>query len=73
MKKQKLATNAQSAGPSRLWSNVLTLDEIHRRSREIHIERGDHSCDLDDYLDEWVQAERELRERSDATSRKSKL
>jgi hypothetical protein len=43
--------------------NVPTLDEIHRRALEIHIERGGHSYDLDEYLEEWLQAERELREK----------
>jgi hypothetical protein len=43
---------------------VRTLDEIHRRALEIHIERGGHGCDLDNYSDEWLQAERELRTRS---------
>jgi hypothetical protein len=34
--------------------------EIRRRAFEIHIERGGiHGCDLDD----WMQAERELRTR----------
>ena len=40
-----------------------TLDEIRRRALEIHIERGGHDYDLDEYLDEWLQAERELREK----------
>jgi len=43
--------------------NVPTLDEIHRRVLEIHIERGGHGYDLDEYLEEWLQAERELREK----------
>jgi hypothetical protein len=43
---------------------VLTLDEINRRALEIHIEHGGHDYDLDEYLDEWLQAERELRTRS---------
>jgi hypothetical protein len=65
------ATNAQNTWPSRFRSdvpeergrNVSTLDEIRRRALEIHIERGGHGCDLDEYLDEWLQAERELREK----------
>ena len=71
MKLQNLATNARelsrsfvrSDAPEKNRKNVPTLDEIHRRAREIHIERGDHGCDLDNYLDEWLQAERELREK----------
>ena len=72
MKLRDQATNAQNRRPSRFRSdvpeerdkNVPTLDEIHRRALEIHIERGGHGCDLDNYLDEWLQAERELRTRS---------
>ena len=68
MKLRDQATNAQNRRPSRFRSdvpeerdkNVPTLDEIHRRALEIHIERGGHSCDLDNYLDEWLQPEREL-------------
>ena len=68
MNAQNLATNAQNTRPRGVGSdvpeeigkNVPTLDEIHRRVLEIHIERGDHACDLDSYLDEWLQAEREL-------------
>jgi hypothetical protein len=48
--------------PEGKGKNVPTLDEIHRRTLEIHIERGGHAYDLDEYLDEWLQAERELRE-----------
>jgi hypothetical protein len=29
----------------------------------IHVERGRHFCDLDNYLDEWLQAERELKDK----------
>ena len=43
--------------------NVPTLDEIHRRALEIHVERGGQGYDLDEYLDEWLQAERELRKK----------
>jgi hypothetical protein len=49
--------------PEGKGKNVPTLDEIHRRRLEIHVERGDHDYDLDEYLDEWLQAERELREK----------
>ena len=39
--------------------NAPTPEEIRRRAFEIHIERGGiHGCDLDD----WLQAERELRQ-----------
>jgi hypothetical protein len=71
MKAQNLATNAQNTRPRRFRSdvpeergkNVPTLEEIHRRALEIHIERGGHDYDLDEYLEEWLQAERELREK----------
>jgi hypothetical protein len=71
MNAQNLATNAQNTRPRGVGSdvpeeigkNVPTLDEIHRRALEIHIERGGHDCDLDNYLDEWLQAERELKEK----------
>jgi hypothetical protein len=70
MKLRDQATNAQNTRPSRFRSavpeergkNVPTLDEICRRTLEIHIEHGGHDYDLDQYLDEWLQAERELRE-----------
>jgi hypothetical protein len=60
MNAQNLATNAQHTRPRGVGRNVPTLDEIHRRALEIHIERGGRGCDLDNYLDEWLQAEREL-------------
>lgn len=43
--------------------NAPTPEEIRKRVSEIHIERGGHGCDLDNYLDEWLQAERELQEK----------
>jgi hypothetical protein len=69
MKSRNPATNAHM--PTDLGAdvreergkNVPTLDEIHRRVLEIHIERGGQGYDLDEYLDEWLQAERELREK----------
>jgi hypothetical protein len=70
MKSRNLAKNAQDM-PTDIGSdvqeergkNVPTLDEIRRRALEIHIERGGQGYDLDEYLDEWLQAERELREK----------
>lgn len=82
MKSQNTSTNVETTPkiilrshvPEESGKNVPTLDEIHRRSQEIHIERGDHDCGLDGYLDEWLQAERELREKlsnnNDADPRK---
>jgi hypothetical protein len=71
MKLRDQATNAQNTRPSDFRSDVQeergknapTLDEIRRRALEIHVERGGHGYDLDEYLDEWLQAERELREK----------
>jgi hypothetical protein len=71
MKLRDQATNAQNTRPScfradvpeERGKNVPTLDEIRRRAREIHAEHGGHGYDLDEYLDEWLQAERELREK----------
>ena len=71
MSPQNLAANAQNTLPRSVGSdipqgkgkNVPTLDEIHRRALEIHIERGGRGYDLDEYLEEWLQAERELQEK----------
>jgi hypothetical protein len=76
MKLRDQATNAQNTRPSRFRSddpeergkNVPTPDEIRRRVLEIHIERGGHGYDLDEYLDEWLQAERELQEKYNKSS-----
>ena len=43
--------------------NGPSVAEIRRRALEIHINHGGHSRDLEDYLDDWLQAERELREK----------
>ena len=71
MKSQNPTTNGQNLSrgihrpdiPEERGRNVPTLDEIRRRAREIHVEHGGHGYDLDEYLDEWLQAERELREK----------
>jgi hypothetical protein len=71
VKSQNPTTNGQNLSrgihrpdlPEGKGKNVPTLDEIHRRALEIHVERGGQGCDLDDYLDDWRQAERELREK----------
>ena len=71
MKLRDQATNAQNTRPGHFRSDVpeergkngQSLLEIHERALEIHIERGGHDYDLDEYLDEWLQAERELREK----------
>jgi Protein of unknown function (DUF2934) len=73
MKSQNPSTNAQNMPRSPLRSHIPEesgkneppLAEIRQRAFEIHIERGGiHGCDLDD----WLQAERELRERYNKNS-----
>lgn len=71
MRSQNPSTNAQdiprsilrSDVPEESGKNVPSLEEIHQRALEIHVERAGHVCDLDNYLDEWLQAERELKEK----------
>ena len=67
MKSQNPSTNVQDM-PTHIRSydlegtgeNGPSPAEIRQRAFEIHIERGGiHGCDLDD----WVQAERELKEK----------
>ena len=74
MKSQNLKTNAHDVPTDILQSgfaeeggkNGPTPAEIRQRAFEIHIERGGiHGCDLDDYL----QAERELQEKYNKSSR----
>jgi hypothetical protein len=68
MKSQNVKTNPQNTPsiifrpdvPEEQVQNGPTLAEIRQRAFEIHTERGGiHGCDLDD----WRQAERELREK----------
>jgi hypothetical protein len=78
MKSQNLKTNNQNT-PSVIFrpevgeekgQNGKTLAEIRQRAFEIHIERGGiHGCDLDD----WVQAERELKEKYNRSSDESPI
>ena len=71
MKSQNTAANAHNLSNSIDRSGVSeekaksapTLDEIHRRAFEIHNERGGHAGDMDGYLEAWLQADRELREK----------
>ena len=76
MKSQNLATNVQNR-PAGIRSDVReetgkngpSLAEIHERALEIHVERGGiHGYDFDDFLDDWLQAERELREKYNKSS-----
>ena len=59
---QHLVTKEQST------KDAPTPEEIRKRAFEIHVGRGGHGCDLDDYLDGWLQAERELQEKYDGSS-----
>ena len=78
MKSQNLKTNNQNT-PSVIFrpevaeekgQNGPSLAEIRQRAFEIHIERGGiHGCDLDD----WVQAERELKEKHNHRSDESPI
>jgi len=78
MKSQNLKTNNQNT-PSVIFrpevgeekgQNGKTLAEIRQRAFEIHIERGGiHGCDLDD----WVQAERELKGKYNQSSDESSI
>jgi hypothetical protein len=75
MKSPNLATEAQdmttgirSGLPEETGKNRPSFAEIHERAREIHIERGGHVCDMDNYLDEWLQAEHELQEKYNKSS-----
>ena len=76
MKSQNLKTNTQNTRPSRFRSddpeerdkNGPTPDEIRQRALEIHVERGSYGSDLENYLDEWLQAKRELQEKYNKSS-----
>ena len=67
-KAQNMPTGIRSGVTEETGTNTPTLDEIYRRARQIHIERGGHVCDIDNYLDEWLQAERELQKRFNESS-----
>lgn len=57
---QNMPTEIRSEMPKGTGESGPSLAEIRQRAFEIHIERGGiHGCDLDD----WWQAERELRAR----------
>ena len=49
--------------PEEKGKSVPTLDEIRQRAFEIHSERGGQAGDMDGYLEAWLQADRELREK----------
>jgi hypothetical protein len=70
MKSRDLVTNSLNT-PTDIRSDVEeeagktgpSPAEIRQRAFDIYIEHGGQGCDLDDYLDDWRQAERELREK----------
>lgn len=43
--------------------NGPSLAEIRERALQIHVERGGDGCGLENYLDDWLEAERELQEK----------
>jgi hypothetical protein len=76
MKSPNLATKAQKM-PTGIRSEVLeetskngpSFAEIRKRALEIYLERGGiRGGDLDDYLNDWLQAERELRKKYNKNS-----
>jgi len=75
MKSRNLATNDQnmttsnrSDDPEERDKNGPSLTEIRQRALEIHVERGGDDRDLENYLAEWLQAERELQEKYNKSS-----
>gem|GEM_PF-5698999 len=67
-KAQNITAGIRSGVPEETGKNGPAFAEIHERAREIHIERGGHVCDMDSYLDEWLQAVRELQEKYNQSS-----
>ena len=62
-KAQNVETGIRSGMQEETTKSGPSFAEIHERAREIHIQRGGHICDMDSYLDEWLQAEHELQEK----------
>ena len=56
----RIAVSGDAEANSR---KMPTLDEVRQRAAEIHNERGGHAGDIDGYLDAWLQADCELREK----------
>jgi hypothetical protein len=65
---QNMKTSNRSDDPEERDQNGPSLAEIRQRALEIHVERGGDGCDLENYLDDWVQAESELQEEYNASS-----
>ena len=75
VKSRNLATNVQNTTTSNQSDNAEERDkngpslaEIRQRTLEIHVERGGDGSDLENYLDDWLQAERELRDKYNKSS-----
>ena len=60
---QHMTTSNRSDDPEERDKNWPSLAEIRQRALEIHVERGGDGCDLENYLDHWLEAERELQEK----------
>lgn len=58
-----MATGDRSDVPEDRDKNGPSLVEIRQRALEIHTERGGDASDLENYMEDWLQAERELREK----------
>ena len=63
-----MTTSNRSDGPEERDKNEPSLTEIRQRALEIHVERGGDGCDLENYLYDWQQAERELQEKYNKSS-----
>ena len=56
---------AESAKTEPQLASTLSLNEIQQRAYELHLERG---CARGYDLDDWLQAERELKEKHQSVS-----
>jgi hypothetical protein len=63
-----MTTSNRSDDPEERDKNGPSLTEIRQRALEIHVERGGDDRDLENYLAEWLQAERELQEKYNKSS-----
>jgi hypothetical protein len=55
---------AESAGAQPQLASATNLEEIQQRAYELHLERG---CAHGYHLDDWLQAERELKKKHQST------
>jgi hypothetical protein len=65
---QYMPTEIRSDVPEGTSGSGPSLAEIRQRALEIHVEHGGDGSDLENYLDEWLQAERELQEKCNKSS-----